>query len=172
MVDLESALAANRAAVNEMLSAADACANDWRKPRAPGKWSGSQVVEHVARSYEESAASMLGQPSKLPNVPALLRPLLRLLFFQPSLRKGGFGKARTNKAMDPAGGPDSPAAGRTRLEGALGKFEEACRLSALRGPHFSSSIFGKTGIADYVRFQELHTRHHTRQIPVDGRVTA
>ena len=36
-------------------------------PRAPGKWSPSQIIEHVARSLEESANMAAGRPSKFPS---------------------------------------------------------------------------------------------------------
>jgi hypothetical protein len=32
--------------------------------------------------------------------------------------------------------------------------------------HVVSPVFGSVAITDLARFQELHTRHHLRQIPV------
>jgi hypothetical protein len=54
MADVNDVLAANRAAVIDVVVAAERSAATWTTPRAPGKWSPSQVVEHVARSLEES----------------------------------------------------------------------------------------------------------------------
>jgi hypothetical protein len=55
MADINTALAESRAAVDQMLSAAERSGSAWATPRAPGKWSPSQIVEHVARALEESA---------------------------------------------------------------------------------------------------------------------
>ena len=49
MADVNDALAANRDAVLDLVAAAERSAATWTTPRASGKWSPSQVVEHVAR---------------------------------------------------------------------------------------------------------------------------
>jgi len=166
MADLSAALVSNRAAVDEMLAAIDRSAANWTTPRAAGKWSPSQVVEHVARSLEESANVIMGAPSKFPNFPRFIRPLVRMMFFDRVVKTGAFPKARTSKAMNPASGAATAPAGRARLEEAAARFDGACRTAAERGPTFDNGLFGVISIADYVRFMDLHTRHHTRQIPV------
>jgi hypothetical protein len=63
MADVNDALAANRAAVIDLVAAAERSAATWTTPRAPGKWSPSQVVEHVAGGLEEAANALSGAPS-------------------------------------------------------------------------------------------------------------
>jgi hypothetical protein len=121
-------------------------------------------VEHVARSLEESANMAAGRASKFPNLPAILHPVLRGLLFNRVLRRAVFPKAKTNKAMNPARGPATPAEGRARLEAAHQKFEEACRQLVSRGERMRTTIFGVVSVVDYVRFMELHTRHHGKQM--------
>jgi hypothetical protein len=160
---LDDAVADIRGAVGDMVAAADAAASRWTTPRAPGKWSPSQVTEHVARALEESANQVKGLPSKLPSLPALLRPPIRLLFFNRVIRGAPFRNARTNPPMDPERGPATPAEARARLERALAVFEGACRersTEVVRSP-----TFGPVSVPDLVRFQAAHTRHHTKQIP-------
>lgn len=82
----------------------------------------------------------------------MIHPVGRGLLFKRVLRKGGFPKAKTNKAMDPASGP------------AHQEFAEACRQIASHGERMQTTIFGAVPVADYVRFMELHTRHHGKQI--------
>ena len=106
-----------------------------------------------------------GRPSKFPKFPAIIHPVVRGLLFKRVLRKAEFPKARTNKAMDPASGPATPAEGRTRLETAHQKFDEACRQISTHGERMRTTIFGAVPVEDYVRFMELHTRHHGRQMP-------
>ncbi len=132
MADVDIVLDANRAAVNDLIAAAEKCGSRWTAPRAPGKWSPSQVVEHVALALEESAHVVSGEPSKFPSLPAFVRPLVRGLVFKRVLKKNAFPKAKTNKAMNPASGPATTAEARGRLDGAFAKFERACRERAER----------------------------------------
>ena len=164
MTDIDQALAASRDAVEELIGAGEGSGSAWTAARAPGKWSPSQIVEHVARSLEESAHMAAGRPSKFPKLPAVIHPVVRGLLFKRVLRKGGFPKAKTNKAMDPANGPATPAEGRARLEAAHQKFDEACRQIASQGNRMRTTIFGAVPVEDYVRFMELHTRHHGKQM--------
>ena len=105
-----------------------------------------------------------GRPSKFPKLPGVVHPIVRGLLFKRVLRKAAFPKAKTNKAMDPASGPASPADGRRRVEAAHQKFAEACRQTASLGEPMRTTIFGAVPVEDYVRFMELHTRHHGKQI--------
>jgi hypothetical protein len=151
-----------RAAVDDFLRASDGCADVWTAAPAPGKWSPSQLVEHVARSLEESARDAVGQRSKLPQLPAPARFLARQILFKRVLRNGRFPRARTNTAMDPESGPSTPADGRARLNRASEEFELA--IQRVEGVA-TSKVFGTVQVSDYVRFQELHTRHHLAQLP-------
>jgi len=164
MADVNDALAANRAAVNELVAAAERSAATWTTPRAPKKWSPSQVVEHVARGLEEGANIVSGSPSiKMP--PAFLRPLARLVF-KRTLKKDEFPNGfKALKALNPASGPATPADARVRLEGAFARFDQECRRRAASGQNAVSTAFGKVSVEDLVRFNAIHTRHHCKQMP-------
>ena len=165
MTDVNDVLAANRAAVIDLVAAAERSAATWTTPRAPGKWSPSQVVEHVTRGFEEAAKGVSGAPSSIPMPPALLRPLLRL-YFNRILKKGVFPKGfKAHKAMNPASGPATPAEARVRLEGALARFDQECRRRVASGQHVVSTGFGTVSVEDFVTFNALHTRHHCKQMP-------
>jgi hypothetical protein len=163
MADLEALLASNRAAADELMATAERA--EWARPRAPGKWSAAQVVEHMARSFEEAANAVANRPTKLPTLPRIVRPIAGWLF-RSVLRTGTFPKSKTSRALNPMASdatPSSPAEGRRRLEAALAVFERECRTRAgLPVDHIS---FGRISVEEYVRFVELHTRHHARQIP-------
>ena len=164
MADVNDVLAANRAAVLDLVAAAERSAATWTTPRAPGKWSPSQVVEHVAGGLEEAANVVSGDPS-IPMPPAFLRPLLRLLFFNRVLKKDAFPKGfKAHKAMAPTSGPATPAEARVRLEGGLARFEQECRRRAASGPNVSTG-FGTVSVEDFVRSNAMHTRHHCKQMP-------
>ena len=164
MALIDTALAGSRNAVEQLIAAGEQAGPAWTSSRAPGKWSPSQIVEHVARSLEESASMAAGRPSKFPNLPAVIHPVVRTVLFRRVLRNAAFPRAKTNKAMDPASGPATPAEGRARLETAHQKFDQACRQIVSRGERMRTTIFGSVPVEDYVRFMELHTRHHRKQI--------
>ena len=164
MADVNDVLAANRAAVLDLVAAAERSAATWTTPRAPGKWSPSQVVEHVARGLDEGANIVSGAPT-LPMPPALLRPLARL-FFNRILKKDAFPSGfKSAKPLNPTSGPATPAEARVRLEGAFAMFDQECRKRIASGQHVVSSGFGTVSIEDFVRFNALHTRHHCKQMP-------
>ena len=164
MADVNDVLAANRGVVLDLVAAAERSAATWTTPRAPGKWSPSQVVEHVAGGLEEAANVVSGAPS-IPMPPAFLRPLLRL-YFNRILKKGVFPNGfKAHKALNPATGSATPAQARVRLEGALARFDQECRRLATSGQHLVSSGFGTVSLEDLVRFSALHTRHHCKQMP-------
>ena len=48
MAEIDTALAASRDAVDQLIRAGEQSGAAWTAPRAPGKWSPSQIVEHVA----------------------------------------------------------------------------------------------------------------------------
>lgn len=162
MSDLNTALAESQAALEQLLAAGERCGARWTQPRAVGKWSPSQICEHVARALEESGKNIKGEPSAFPNLPGFVRPIVRGLFFNRVMKKNTFINGRTNKAMNPIAGPATVAEGRVRLQQAHDAFAQACRGARA---HFDHGIFGTISTADYARFQALHTLHHTRQIP-------
>jgi hypothetical protein len=164
MADVNDVLADNRAAVSDLVAAAGRSAATWTTPRAPGKWSPSQVVEHVAGGLEEAANAMSGAPS-LPMTPAFLRPLIRL-YFNRILKKGVFPTGwKAHKALNPASGSATPDQARVRLEGALARFDHECNRRVASGQDVVSTGFGTVSIEDLVRFSALHTRHHCKQMP-------
>jgi hypothetical protein len=165
VADINSVLTANRDAVAELVAASERCGTAWTVPRAPGKWSPSQLVEHVARSLDESANLVAGTSTKFPKLPFFMRPVARAFLFNRVLKNRAFPKAKTNKAMDPATGPATPAEARVRLEGALARFDRECRECVKNGRDVDSATFGRLQVADYATFIEIHTRHHSKQMP-------
>ena len=168
MSDITTVLEANHAALADFMAAADQSASVWTQPRAPEKWSPSQVAEHVARTMEEGANVVSDTASVFPTVPGLLRPLVRGLFFNRVLKRAAFPNAKTLKALNPDSGPDSPADARERLAEALKTFEEACRAREASGQAVAHTVFGTVSVVDYAKFMELHTHHHRKQMPGAG----
>src|SRR4030095_4073820 len=143
MTELNQALIRLHGVVAEFVAAAAVAAPRWTVPRAPGRGSPSEVVEHVARIMEESANVASGDPSKFPTVSRLLRPVARLMFFQRVLRRNSFLKLKTAGPFDPATGSPTPGQGRGRVEQALARFDKACRGRGGGGAEEAGTIFGR-----------------------------
>jgi hypothetical protein len=165
MAELDKSLASLNATVGAFLATAETVGPAWKVPRAPGKWSPSQVVEHVARIMEESAKVAAGEPSAFPTMNRVLQPILRLIFFKRILRKKDFPKSKAIEPMDPPIGPATPKDGRVRVQAALTRFDQACRARAARGEKVANPMFGPVKVEDFARFQEIHVRHHHLQLP-------
>jgi hypothetical protein len=165
MAELDVSLTGVHDAVRALLATADRVGSAWKIPRAPGKWSPSQVAEHVARIMEESAKVAAGAPSAFPTINRFLQPIIRLIFFKRILRRNAFLNLKAIDAMDPPVGPATVKDARIRLEAVLRQFDQACRARAASGQKIPSTIFGPVRVADFARFQELHVRHHHSQLP-------
>ena len=164
MGDIESALAASRQCHRAALADAISSGRHGTQPCAPGKWSPSQIVEHVARSFDASVNVAQGETSAFPNLPTMVHPLLRIVF-RRIIKRGAFPNGRTTKAMNPAAGPLTPAEGRTRLMSAHEHFEAACRDPSARAAPIRTPMFGAVPVEHFVRFMEIHTDHHRQQMP-------
>jgi hypothetical protein len=163
MADLASALKAHHDAVEAFLAtAASVPLAQWTVPRAPGKWSPGQVADHLAIAYDANRGLLhLTSPGR--GAPRLLRPLLRVLLFNPVLRRGAFiPGSKTPKMLQPSDSPAGPEALLARLRSAANDFESDAKTSP--SATIDHPIFGRLSLVDFVRFQEIHTRHHQRQV--------
>ena len=163
MADIESIISANREALDDFIAAAERCEPVWTTPRAPGKWSPSQLAEHVAMALEEAGNVITERPAKLPSFPFFMRPLARV-FLKRVVKTRKFPKAKTNRPMDPVEGPATVDAARTRLQEAMEVLARDCRARMAIDPMCTSTAFGRIAVTDYATFIELHTRHHTKQM--------
>ena len=139
-MDIENILSANRAAIDDLISAAENSRDNWTTARAPGKWSPSHLVEHVAITLDESAKLTAGEPADFPSMPSVVHPLMRIFLFNRVLKKQRFPKAKTFASFDPEKGPASPEDARDRLLAALTRFADACRIRAADGEHVQHTV--------------------------------
>jgi len=167
MTPLESAIVENHETVDTFIAVARGVEpGRWRVPRAEGKWSPAQVVEHLALSFEYSHGVMNGNAPG-PAAPRLLRPLVRTVFVKPVLKHGRFmRKGRAPSMFQPSSVPPDPPELLARLEGALRAFEDDLRVAARSGrATLDHPFFGTMRLTDYLRLQAIHARHHRAQLP-------
>lgn len=172
MTELETTIADNRAAVEEFIATARTIDPQiWTTPRADGKWSPAQIVEHLAIVYEYSRGVVKGTAGK--GLPRLLRPLLRRFVVDSTLKAGKFTrKGRAPSIFQPSPTPPAPAADLiARLSTAVTGFEGDIRSGHPAGRHtITHPFFGTMPTMNYVRLQAIHARHHRAQLSaIDSR---
>ena len=164
MRNLQPALDAHRVAVEDFLATAGAVpAARWRTPRAPGKWSPGQVVEHLALAYEVNRGVLHGILPAM-KAPRLLRPLIRWIGLMPVLRRGRFiPGSKSPKVFRPSDSPAEQPLLLARARAAMESFHaDAAHLDR---PTLDHPFFGRLQLVDFIRLQEIHARHHRGQIP-------
>ncbi len=120
------------------------------------------MVEHVARAYEYNRAVLHGTASGMA-APRLLRPLICRFLLQPVLRRGRFVPgSKSPEPFRPSATPAAPDVLLERLRAAIEAFETDA--GAAGAPAIDHPMFGRLPLADFVRLQEIHTRHHCGQL--------
>jgi hypothetical protein len=162
MAQLQAMLEAHHQAVEAFLATARAVPpTRWREPRAPGKWSPGQVAEHLTLAYEVNRGVLHGAAPM--TAPRWVRPLIRHLLLGPVLRRGRFiPGSKSPRVFRPSPTPAAPDQLLERLTAATSAFEsDAAGLATNTIDH---PFFGRLPLSDFVRLQEIHTRHHRGQL--------
>jgi hypothetical protein len=167
MTELESAMAHNRGAVEDFIARArEVDVSGWTVPRAEGAWSPAQIVEHLALTYEFNRAMVMGN-SNVTGFPRFLRPLVRRLVVDSTLKAGRFTrKGRSPAIFRPSATPAPQADLIARLRAAMASFEAGIRSSHPEGRRtINHPYFGAVPMINYLELQAIHTRHHRAQLP-------
>lgn len=157
---------ANRRAVSAFAEAVRAIAPArWATPRGPGKWSPSQVTEHVVLTYEQSRRMLEGTfvgPAK----PWFRQLLARRLGLPPLFKRGAFGKGpiRGPDFIEPSDAPPSSAVLLDRLEQVARALEQRLADPSGKVVTVVHPIFGRLPLTDLLHFLWIHTDHHRPQL--------
>jgi hypothetical protein len=165
MTELETAIADNRAAVEEFMSRARGLdAAKWAAPRGEGQWSPAQVAEHLAIVYEYNRKVVTGTAGR--GAPAFLRPLARWFIVPRTLKAGRFTrKGRAPGIFQPSAAPAAAPVVLERLAKAVSGFESDIRSGHPEGRHLvRHPFFGAVPTIDYLHLQAIHARHHRSQL--------
>lgn len=171
MADLQTAITSNRRAVGAFVDAARAVsAAQWTTPRAPGKWSPSQVTEHVALAYEQSSRMVHGTFT-WPALPWYKQLLARWLGLPSMLKRGDFGKGpfKAPEFIQPGKIPISSRLLLDRLDAAVRDLErDLVAASDARRATIDHPVFGRISLGDLLQFLSIHTNHHRPQLSAGG----
>ena len=166
MTNLETAIADNRAAVEEFVAAARRLdAATWAAPRVENKWSPAQIAEHLAIVYEYNRKVVKGEAGK--GAPRFLQPLARWFIVDRTLKAGRFTrKGRAPAIFQPvAKTPAAPSELLARLTAAVSGMEADIRSGHPSGRHsVAHPFFGSLPTIDWMKVQAIHARHHRSQL--------
>jgi hypothetical protein len=167
MTILDDALNANKESAKRFFSRArTVMADQWSNPVAPGKWSPAQIADHIGVSTSVALNAIKGDRS-MGSIPGIFRPIVRALFFNPTMKKGAHPEKTKGPAVfAPSKEHPTLEESEARLHHAISALEAHVRQLAKDGTGtFEHGFFGKLSIADYVRYNALHMQHHERQLP-------
>jgi hypothetical protein len=159
----------HRQAVMNLVTALEAVPGDrWAEPREPGKWSPSQIAEHLALSYEAVLRELSGEDGMQLKLSPLHRLLLRWFLLPHMLFHRSFpAGARSPREVRP---PDTGAVQEEigeRLRELASRFEDAITQAGVNGEAgITHPYFGRIPPLRALRFVTLHLEHHRRQLPV------
>ncbi len=161
----------HRAAVANLVEALGAVPESlWSEPREPGKWSPSQIAEHLALSYEAVLRELSGEDGMQLKLSPIRRRLLRWFLLPHMLfhRRFPAGARSPREVRPPDAGAVQDEIGE-RLRELASRFEEAItRAGAAGEAGITHPYFGGIPPLRALRFMTLHLGHHRRQIPVSG----
>jgi hypothetical protein len=166
MTELETAMADNRAAVEEFVATARALDGaKWAAPRGPNQWSPAQIAEHLSLVYEYNRKVLKGEAGR--GAPRFLQPLARWFIIDRTLKAGRFTrKGKAPAIFQPvAKTPASPSELLARLTAAVSGMEADIRSGHPSGRHtVAHPFFGPLPTINWIRVQAIHARHHRSQL--------
>lgn len=167
--EMEAGLSALHEAAAEFTEAVLATPEEaWCSECAPGKWSPSEITEHLSLSYETHLAELRGGPGLRIRIKGIKRLLLRLLVLPKLLRTGRFPRpVRAPGEVAPRNPDPDRASALARFQRVAAEFETELRARLASGKGgLTHPFFGKLSGEQSLRFVELHVRHHRGQLPV------
>lgn len=151
-------------AATELVSAAEAIPTDrWLLPRADGKWSPAEIVEHLTLAYDVLLRELGGGPGMQIRTTLWQRLLLRLTLFPKILRGEPFpANARAPREMRPAmPAIDQPSA-IARFRDLAARFDSETR--EVRSGRLTHAYFGRSSVQKGVILCARHVQHHLQQL--------
>ncbi|HUP46918.1 MAG TPA: DinB family protein [Thermoanaerobaculia bacterium] len=138
----------------------------WLTPRAEGKWTPAEIVEHLNLSYETLLRELAGGKGMQVRTKLWQRLLLRFTLMPKLLRGGKFPLARAPRETRPAAANPDPVS-------AIAAFRErSLRLDALaaevvasgRRRKLTHAYFGSASVPKAVLLCARHVQHHQKQL--------
>lgn len=139
----------------------------WMLPRAEGKWSPAETVEHLVLAYDTLLRELAGGPGMALRTKLWQRVLLRFTMVPKLLRGGGFpAGARSPRETRPQSANPDQGAAITGFRDRASQFdaEVAAAMSSGRRVLLTHAYFGKAGLAEAMLLCARHVQHHQKQL--------
>jgi uncharacterized damage-inducible protein DinB len=142
-------------------------AEDWWEPRAEGKWSPAETVDHLDSTYAILLQELAGGPGMQLRAKPWLRLFLRLTLVPRILRGGGFpAGARAPRETRPEASSTDQVEAVAAFREQAARFEAAIdeAHAARPGMRLTHAYFGKAPLAKSVVLCARHIEHHHHQL--------
>ena len=143
----------------------------WTVPRAEGKWSAAEIVEHLNLAYATLLRELTGGKGMQIRTKLWQRLLLRITLVPKLLRGEPFpANARAPREMRPASADPDPASAIARFREQSSRFEAVAHEAITRGrsPDLTHAYFGTASLATGVLLCARHVQHHEKQLQECG----
>lgn len=141
----------------------------WLVPRAEGKWSPAEEVQHLLLTYDTVQRELEGGPGMKVLTKWWQRLLLRLFLVPKLLRGGPFPKnaraPREVRPVPPAGTQDETVA---LLRARALEFEKTADAARHRGASVTHAYFGTADVTTGVLLCTRHMQHHLARLASDS----
>ena len=159
------ALRIHGSAASDFAAAAEAVGPEsWDRPLAEGKWSPSQITDHLIRTYDVLLLEIAGGGGMKVRTRLWMRIALRLTYM-PRILHGGWFPARAPAPPEirPSKAPPGQQEGVALFRQRAREFETAVQGNPQAG--LTHAYFGALTPADGVLFCARHIEHHRAQLP-------
>lgn len=154
--------------MQDMVSAAESVPADrWTTPRAEGKWSPAEVLEHVSLAYHVMSNELAGGPPMRIKTKAWQRLLLRFTMVPKIMRGDGFPSgARSPKEIKPATANANQREAIDAFKKRAADFDVAVARAQDSGRRvrLTHAYFGAMTLVDSVTLLARHLEHHVKQM--------
>lgn len=162
------AIALHERIAKEMIAAAENITPErWMAPRAEGKWSPAEVVEHVSLAYDVMLSELAGGSPMRIKTKAWQRLILRFTMVPKIMRGGGFPSgARSPREIRPASANSDQRDAIASFRKRATEFDEAVARAHQSGGRvrLTHAYFGKMSLVDSVTLLARHLEHHMKQL--------
>jgi hypothetical protein len=142
-------------------------AEKWLIPRADGKWSPAEVMEHLNLAYDVLQRELAGGAGMQIRTKLWQRIVLRVTMVPKLLRGGAFpAGSRAPREIRPATAPPDQGAAITAFRDRAARFEAAAAEAqrSQRRVRLTHAYFGSSSIPDAVLLCTRHIQHHQKQL--------
>ena len=164
----EDVMQLHNTAAQELLSTAERVpAQKWLVPRAEGKWSPAEVVEHLNLAYDVFMRELGGEPGMQIRTKLWQRVLLKVTMVPRILAGRGFPVgARAPRETRPALTSTDQGAAIAAFRDRAGRFEVAAAEAQSGRPRtrLTHAYFGRMSLRDSVLICARHIQHHQKQL--------